>query len=47
VQTPPSVPATHTNDNKWITCSMLAQPSVLRVLSNITPTNTITESAKR
>jgi hypothetical protein len=45
VQTPPSVPATHTNDNKRITRSVLAQPSVPRVLSNITPTNTITESA--
>jgi hypothetical protein len=47
VQTPSSVPATHTNDNKRITHSMLAQPSVPRVLSNITPTNTITESAKQ
>ena len=47
VQMPPSVPATHTNDNKRITRSMLAQPSTPRLLSNITPTNTITESAKR
>jgi hypothetical protein len=47
VQTPPSVPETHTNDNKRITCSMLTQPSVPRVLSNIIPTNTITESAKQ
>jgi hypothetical protein len=47
VQTPLSVPTTHTNDNKRITRSMLAQPSVPRVLSNVTPTNTITDSAKR
>ena len=47
VQTPSSVPATHTNDTKRITCSMLAQPSVPRVLSNVTPTKRITDSAKR
>jgi hypothetical protein len=47
VQTPLSVPATHTDDNKRITCSMLAQPSVPRVLSNVTPTNMPTDSAKR
>jgi hypothetical protein len=47
VQTPPSVPATHTDDNKRITCSMLARPSVLRVLSNVTPTNMPTNSAKQ
>jgi hypothetical protein len=47
VQMPPSVPATHTDDNKKITCSMLARPSVSRVLSNITPTNMPTNSAKQ
>ncbi len=38
VQTPPSVPATHTDDNKRITRSIIAQPSVLRLHSNVTPT---------
>ncbi len=47
VQTPPSVPATQTDDNKRITHSMLAQPSVPRVLSNVTPTNMPTDSAKQ
>jgi hypothetical protein len=47
VQTPTSVPAIQTDDNKRITCSMLAQPSVPRVLSNVTPTNMPTNSAKR
>ncbi len=47
VQTPPSVPATHTDDNKMITCSMLAQPSVPRGHSYVTPTNMPTNSAKQ
>ncbi len=47
VQTSPSVPATHTDDNKRITCSMLAQPSVPRVHSNVMPTNMPTNSAKQ
>jgi hypothetical protein len=47
VQMPPSVPATHTDDNKRITCSMLAQPSVPRVHSNVTPTNMPSNSAKQ
>jgi hypothetical protein len=46
VQTPPSVPATHTDDNKRITRPMLAQPSFPRVLSNVTSTNKTTDSAK-
>jgi hypothetical protein len=47
VQLPPSVSAPHTYVNKRITRSMLAQPSVLRVLSNVKPPNTITDSAKQ
>jgi hypothetical protein len=46
VQMPPSVPATHTDDNKRITYSMLARPSVPRVLRNVTPTNMPTNSAR-
>ena len=38
VQMPPSVPSTHTDYNKKITRSMLAQPSVPRVQSNVMPT---------
>ena len=47
VQALPSVPATHTDDNNRITRSMLAQPSVPRVHSNVMPTNMPTESAKQ
>ena len=47
VQVPPNVPATNNNDNRRITRSMLAQPSVPRVHKRITPTNMPTESAKR
>ena len=47
VQMPPSVPGTHTDDNKRITCSMLEQPSVPRVHSNVTQTNMPTNSAKQ
>jgi len=47
VQLPPSVPATHTDDTKRITCSMLAQTSVPRVHSKVTTTNMPTDSAKR
>jgi hypothetical protein len=47
VQALPSVPATHTDDNKRITCSMLAQPSVPRVHSNVTPTIMPADSAKQ
>ncbi len=47
VQMPPSVPATHTDDNKRITRSMLARPSVPRVLSNVMPTNMPTDSSKQ
>jgi hypothetical protein len=47
VQVPPSVPATHTVDNKRIARSMRAQPSVPRVHSNVTPTNMPTNSAKQ
>ena len=47
VQLPPSVPATHTDDNKMITCSMLTQPSVPRVHSNVTPTIMPADSAKQ
>jgi hypothetical protein len=47
VQALPSVPATHTDDNKRITRSMLAQPSVPRVHSNVTPTIMPTDSAKQ
>ncbi len=47
VQTPPSVPAIHTDDNKRIARSMLAWPSVPRVLGNITLTNMPTNSAKQ
>jgi hypothetical protein len=46
-QTPLSVPATHTDNNKRITRSMLTRPSIPRVLSNVTPTNMLTNSAKR
>ncbi len=45
VQMPLGVPATHTDDSKSITRSMLARPSVPRVLSNVTPTNMPTNSA--
>jgi hypothetical protein len=47
VQALPSVPATHTDNNKRITRSMLLQPSVPRVHSNVTPTIMPTDSAKR
>jgi len=47
VQLPPSVPATHTDDTKMITRSMLVQPSVPRVHSELTPTNMPTDSAKQ
>jgi hypothetical protein len=47
VQMPPSVPATHTDDTKRITCSMLAQTSVPRVHSKVTTTNMPTDSAKQ
>jgi len=46
VQVPPNVPATNNNDNRRITHSMLAQPSVLRVHNWVTPTNMPTKSAK-
>jgi len=47
VQLPPSVPATHTDDTKRITRSMLAQPSVPRVHSKVPATNNMpTDSAK-
>jgi hypothetical protein len=47
VQVPPNAPATNNNDNRRITRSMLAQPSVPRVHKPVTPTNMPTESAKR
>jgi hypothetical protein len=47
VQMPLSVTATHTDDNKRITRSMLVRPSVPRVLSNVMPTNMPTNSAKQ
>ncbi len=47
VQALPSVPTTHTDNNKRITRSMLLQPSVPRVHSNVTPTIMPTDSAKR
>ena len=47
VQLPPSVPATHTDDTKRITRSMLAQPSVPRVHNKVSTTNNMpTDSAK-
>ena len=39
--------ATHTDDTKRITRFMLVQPSFLRVLSNVMPTNKTTNSARR
>jgi hypothetical protein len=47
VQVPPNVPATNNNDNRRITRSMLAQPSVPRLHKPVTPTNMPTESAKQ
>jgi hypothetical protein len=47
VQVPPNVPATNNNDNRRITRSMRAQPSVPRVHKPVTPTNMPTKSAKR
>jgi hypothetical protein len=47
VQVPPCVPATNTDDNRRVTHSMLAQPSVPRVHSTVMPTNIPTGSAKR
>jgi len=47
VQLPPSVPTTHTDDTKRSTRSMLAQSSVLRVHSKVTPTNMPTDLAKQ
>ncbi len=48
VQTPPSVPTPHIDDNRRITRSMLMQTQVLRVpSSNGAPTNIPTDSNKR
>jgi len=47
VQVPPNVPATNNNDNRRLTRSMIAQPSVPRVHTPVTPTNMPNESAKR
>ncbi len=47
VQTPPSVPTPHIDDNRRITCSMLTQTPVPRVpSSNGAPTNIPTDSTK-